>query len=109
IGEEEPEFVVYQTARLLAGTEESRRYQLQDALVRGCYRTRARAHPAGAPFLLCDRAVLRVPLERRLLGHPVYLKACAFNAYGESPEDPSEVTPVIVQMQSPTWARRGRG
>lgn len=96
---ERSECLVYQTARLLEQTPEGRVYRLQDAMLRGAYGTPTLTHPAGASFVRCDRHVLRVPVERRLVSHLVYLKCAPFNAYGESAEDPGEAAPILVRIR----------
>ncbi len=96
------ELVAYTAAVLEGLVGRAHQYRLSGWLRRGLYGTPIRDWPAGTSFLRCDAAVLRLPIEPRLCGWPLYLKLGAINAYGEGPDSAQEGEPFCL-----TVPRRG--
>lgn len=65
---------------------------------RGQMGTTPAAHSAGASFLRLDDAVIKYTYDPSWAGKPLYLKFQSKNAYGNSAQDLSELTPVVFTV-----------
>jgi len=93
------ELLAYAHARLLGREADAHLYELSGGLYRGAYSTPPRAHRAGDSFLLLRGRLLRIPIEPRLIGWPVYLKLVAVNPCGEGAGDPADVEPIVHHVE----------
>lgn len=72
------EYLSYETSTLLAPNE----YSLTP-LNRGVFYSEQDAHASGSPFVRCDTAIARIPLNTLdYVGKTLYVKLLAFNIYG---------------------------